>query len=78
MAFSEPNQSTQSNVHPGKAAQLWPNMTALAISPCVSSANGAGWWLDAWDKTCTALYGHKCEFDFPCTHAYSFPSRALG
>ena len=85
MAFNEPDQFAQSHVQPGDAAGLWPNMTWIAkeyniklIAPCVSNVHGAKWWLDAFDKNCTARYGQKCEFDYPCTHAYYFPEPCGG
>ena len=85
MAFNEPDMFGQSWIHPSDAAALWPNMTVLAkqyhlklIGPCVSNAGGAKWWLDDFDKNCTARYGAKCQFDYPCTHAYYFPQPCEG
>jgi len=78
LTFNEPQQSSQANLSPKRAAELWPRVKAIAsahaleiVAPCLKNGNDE--WYDQWLGNCTMAYGSPCAFDFTCTHLYLFP-----
>lgn len=78
LSFNEPQQSEQADLSPLQAAELWPQVVAIAqnytlelVAPCLKNGNDD--WYDVWLANCTGLYGSPCAFDYTCTHLYLYP-----
>jgi len=83
--FNEPNFHSQANMNPTQAAQVWPQLTAIAAergmkigSPSASACGpnpqtdcyGASWWPTSWfDDFFKACT--NCQIDFITTHIYT-------
>lgn len=81
MGFNEPEFQNQANISPEQAAQLWPQVVAIAntynlqlTGPCSEAGGHGRTWYASWTAACQAMYGAPCEYDFTCIHIYMHPS----
>ena len=80
LTFNEPEIEMQSNILANEAAQLWPQIEAIAaqynleiVAPCTVGDKKGRVWYDEWLGNCTALFGSACSFDYTCVHLYYQP-----
>jgi hypothetical protein len=84
LGFNEPNFGSQSNLTPDRAAELWPQVEAIAAakgiskiaSPAVNYCGGSCTdtspinWLKRFYSACRARYANGCKVDYTAYHSY--------
>jgi len=80
IGFNEPNLSSQSNLSPEDAAQIWMNVSdplknqgySTIVTPAVTSAPNGVQWLQDFFKACT-----NCRFTAMALHYYGTNSQGM-
>lgn len=78
IAFNEPDQPSQCCLSPEQAAEVWPQVEAMAEGRLLTSPN-ATWmpWLEMWYQAYTDMYGRPPKVDLVAVDFYASISRSL-